>query len=209
MRVLVLWLLMALPALADGEKAGDFDYYVLSLGWSPTWCALVGDGRGDDQCDARHDYGFTLHGLWPQYERGWPSFCRTGQRDPSRSDTAAMAEVMGSSGLAWHEWKKHGRCSGLAATDYYATARQAYESIAVPEYFSKLRKDVKLPASVIEDAFVEGNPGLQRSMITVACEQGRISEVRICLTKDLHPRPCAADTAQDCRMSDALMAGVR
>ena len=60
MRSLLLWLFLALPALADGERAGDFDYYVLSLGWSPTWCALTGDARGDDQCDPRHDYGFTL-----------------------------------------------------------------------------------------------------------------------------------------------------
>lgn len=209
MRSLLLWLFLAFPAFADGERAGDFDYYVLSLGWSPTWCALTGDARGDDQCDARHAYGFTLHGLWPQYESGWPSFCRTPERDPTRSETAAMTDLTGSSGLAWHEWKKHGRCSGLSAKDYYAAARQAYEKTKIPPYFSNLQKNIKLPASLIEDAFLEADARLDRNMITVTCEAGRIDEVRICLTKDFQPRACGADAARDCKMPDALMERVR
>lgn len=209
MRSWLFWLLLALPASADGERAGDFDYYVLSLGWSPTWCALTGDARGDDQCDARHDYGFTLHGLWPQYESGWPSFCRTEQRDPTRAETAAMADLTGSSGLAWHEWKKHGRCSGLSAREYFAASRQAFNSTTLPPYFMTLQKDIKLPTALVEDAFIESNPALDRNMITVTCEADRIDEVRICLTKDLEPRACGEDAVRDCRMRDALMAKVR
>ena len=209
MRSLVLWVFLALPAFADGERAGDFDYYVLSLGWSPTWCALTGDARGDDQCDARHAYGFTLHGLWPQYESGWPSFCRSSEPDPSRSQTTAMADLTGSSGLAWREWKKHGRCSGLSATNYYAASRQAYENTMIPSYFFRIQKDMKLPASVIEDAFLDADPRLDRNMITITCEAGRIDEVRICLTKDLAPRLCGDDVARDCKMKDALMEKIR
>lgn len=197
------------PVRAEGERAGDFDYYVLSLGWSPTWCALTGDARHDDQCDARHDHSFTLHGLWPQNEFGWPSFCRTGQRDPSRAETAAMADIMGSPGLAWHEWKKHGRCSGLSAADYLALARRAYGTIALPEVLRHLDRDIRLPARVIEEAFIEANPGLDRNAITVTCEAGRIDEVRICLTRDLSPRACGPDAARDCRLPDALMEAVR
>jgi len=212
MRKLVLGVLAALsavPAFGAGGKAGDFDYYVLSLSWSPSWCAATGDARGDAQCDAGRGYSFTLHGLWPQYESGWPGDCRTSARDPSRGDTAAMADVMGSGGLAWHEWKKHGRCSGLSARDYFSAARQAYGSIRIPDYFSKVRKDLKISATVVEDAFIESNPGLQRNMLTVTCEQGRIAEVRLCLTRDLHPRACGEDTAPECRISDALLPAVR
>jgi ribonuclease T2 len=205
---LTLAMMAALPAFG-GDRPGDFDYYVLSLGWSPTWCALTGDARGDDQCDPRHDYSFTLHGLWPQHEMGWPSDCGTTARDPSRSETAAMADIMGSGGLAWHEWKKHGRCSGLTATDYFALSRRAIDSIKVPPALATLGRDVKLPARVVEDAFVEANPGLSRTMITVTCEEGRIDEVRICLTKDLAPRDCGQDAQRDCRMQDALMEKVR
>jgi len=214
MRSALLYLLTALAisassAHADGERAGDFDYYVLSLGWSPTWCALTGDARGDDQCDSRHDFGFTLHGLWPQYESGWPSDCRSSGREATRSETAAMEDIMGSSGLAWHEWKKHGRCSGLAARDYFEKAREAYSKIMIPDFFSKLQKNVKISTSVVEDAFLESNPALDRNMITITCDQGRVEEVRICLTKDLQPRPCGEDTIRDCKMKDALMEKVR
>jgi ribonuclease T2 len=101
MRGLLLVLLaLASPAFADGERAGDFDYYVLSLSWSPNWCALEGDAEDSPQCDAARDLGWVLHGLWPQYDDGWPSFCRTAERDPTRRETAAMADIMGTSGLA-------------------------------------------------------------------------------------------------------------
>ncbi|OYX42817.1 MAG: ribonuclease T [Rhodobacterales bacterium 32-67-9] len=209
MRWFLAFAFCALPAFAEGERAGEFDYYVLSLSWSPTFCALTGDARGEDQCDPRHDYSFTLHGLWPQFEFGWPSYCRTGARDPSRAETKAMADIMGSSGLAWHEWKKHGRCSGLSSADYFSAARQAYEKVEFPEVLATLRKDVKLPVHVVEDAFIEANPDLDATMITVTCEAGRIDEARICLTRDLDFRPCGLDAARDCRMEDALMEAVR
>ncbi|MGL4310344.1 MAG: ribonuclease T2 family protein [Paracoccaceae bacterium] len=196
-------------AYAEGERAGDFDYYVLSLSWSAGWCEREGDARGDDQCDARHDYSFTLHGLWPQYDIGWPSYCRTAERDPSRSQTAAMVDVMGSGGLAWHQWKKHGRCSGLSADVYFQTARDAYASITIPPVLAGLNKDVRLPTSVVEEAFLEANPTLDANAITITCEEGMIQEARICLTRDLEPRACGQDAARDCRMKDALMPAVR
>ena len=119
MRFVILAVLALLggPVWAEGERAGEFDYYVMSLSWSPNWCAQTGDGRGDPQCDAGRGLSFTLHGLWPQNEMGYPSYCRTGARDPSRSDTAAMTDIMGGAGLAFYEWKKHGRCSGLEARE--------------------------------------------------------------------------------------------
>lgn len=202
--------LFLLPAFAwaDG-KPGQFDYYVMSLSWSPNWCAIEGDTRGSDQCDDRHDHGWILHGLWPQYHRGWPSFCQTSERAPSRSMTASMVDIMGSSGLAWHQWKKHGTCSGLSATDYYALSRRAYERVTRPEIFRRLSKPVKLPASVVEDAFLEANPDLEPDGITITCRDGHIQEARICLSRDLTPVPCGQDVVRDCQMRDALFTPVR
>ena len=197
------------PVLAEGERAGEFDYYVMSLSWSPNWCAVTGDARNDPQCDAGTGFSFTLHGLWPQNENGYPSYCRTGARDPSRSDTAAMADIMGGAGLAFHEWKKHGRCSGLEARDYFDVSRRAYKSVVIPDVLTDLGKDVELPASVVEDAFIEANPGMKRDQITVTCDRGMIEEVRICLTTDLVPRRCGADVVHDCTLSDAVMEAVR
>lgn len=209
MRWLPALLLAAAPAFAGGDRAGEFDYYVLSLTWSPGWCAREGDARGADQCHPRHDHAFTLHGLWPQHESGWPSHCATTARDPSRRETAAMADIMGSPGLAWHQWQKHGRCSGLPAAAYLDLSRRAYEGIRIPEVFRSLSRDLRLPAAVVEEAFLEANPGLEPGMITITCAEGRIQEARICLTRDLTPRPCGADVARDCRMTDALMEAVR
>lgn len=203
MRWLLLLLFSTTLARADGERAGEFDYYVLSLSWSPTWCALEGEARGSPQCD--RPLGWVLHGLWPQYERGWPANCPTVHRNPSRTQTEAMADIMGTSGLAWYQWQKHGRCSGLAAEDYYRLARLAYDRVNRPEVLRKLDRPVKLPASVIEEAFLQANPGLTADMLTITCKDGRIQEARLCLTRDLTPRPCAPDVRRDCTMTNALL----
>ncbi|WP_417270917.1 ribonuclease T2 family protein [Celeribacter sp.] len=192
-----------LAAWADGETAGDFDYYVLSLSWSPTWCALEGDARNSPQCD--RELGWVLHGLWPQYEDGWPSYCHSPVRDPSRSQTAAMEDIMGTTGAAWYQWKKHGRCSGLEAQEYLDLSRAAYEKIKRPSAFMKLPHDIKVPASVIEEAFMNVNEGLDANEITVTCKDYRIQEVRVCMTPDLEPRKCGSDTIRDCTLTDALL----
>jgi ribonuclease T2 len=201
--------LLASPCLAEGEKAGDFDYYVMALSWSAAWCELEGDARDDPQCDRGRGLTFVLHGLWPQYEDGWPSYCRTVKNDPSRSETAAMADIMGGAGSAFYQWKKHGRCSGLSPDDYFDTARQAFGSVTIPPVFAQMSKTLKVPADVIEGAFLESNPGLQRDQVTVTCKDGYIQEVRLCLTKDLEPRRCGDDVIRDCRLKDAVLEAVR
>jgi ribonuclease T2 len=199
----------AAPAQAEGERSGVFDYYVMALSWSPTWCALEGDARQSPQCEDNADHGWILHGLWPQFHRGWPSYCPTTARQPSRQMTAEMADIMGTSGLAWHQWKKHGTCSGLSARAYYALSRQAYSTVTRPAVFRKLEKTVKLPARVVEEAFLKANPDLEPDMVTVTCKSNRIQEVRVCLSKDLDPVPCGRDVVRDCQVTDALFDPVR
>jgi len=208
-RLLLALMIMAGAAHAEGERAGEFDYYVLSLSWTPTWCAIEGDARGSTQCDPGQGHGFTLHGLWPQYEQGWPSFCPTTQRPPSRAMTAAMEDIMGSAGLAWHQWRKHGSCTGLSPEDYYRLSRLAYDRVTRPEVLRQLDREVRLPAEVVEEAFLEVNPALTDDSMTVTCRAGRVQEMRICLTRDLEPRDCARDVARDCTMTDALFAPIR
>ena len=207
MRAFLLWLISGAAAFA-GDRAGEFDYYVLSLSWSPTWCALEGDARGAEQCDPAEDRGWVLHGLWPQYDRGWPEFCQTAERPPSRAMTRAMANIMGSSGLAWYQWKKHGSCSGLSAPAYYALSREAYEAVNRPQVFRKLTDPVRLPTRVVEEAFLKANPGWEPDMLTITCRQGRIQEARLCLSKTLDPVLCGRDVVRDCRMKDALFAPI-
>jgi ribonuclease T2 len=205
----LLALVLPVGAAADGERAGDFDYYVAALSWSAAWCELEGDGRGEPQCDPGRRISFVLHGLWPQYEEGWPAFCRTVERDPSRGETAAVAEVFGGAGAAFYQWKKHGRCSGLPAADYYALARRVKAGLRTPPVLTEVKRPLTVPAEVIEGAFLEANPQLSRDMVTVTCSDELIAEVRVCLTRELQPRRCGDDVIRDCRLTDAVLLPVR
>ncbi|TCL08052.1 ribonuclease T2 [Shimia isoporae] len=212
MRLLLSLALAALTvtqAVAEDDVAGEFDYYVMALSWSPNWCAIEGDAKNSPQCDYDEDHGWILHGLWPQYHRGWPDYCRTSHRNPPRNLTNSMADIMGTSGLAWHQWKKHGTCSGLSAEDYYSLSREAYGRVNRPAVFRKLDQSVRLPASVVEEAFLKENPQLEADMLTITCRDGFIQEARICLSRDLTPVPCGRDVARDCTLGDARFDPVR
>ena len=207
-RILCLLLLLATPLKAQ-DVAGEFDYYVLALSWSPNWCRLEGDARNSPQCDPDADFGWVLHGLWPQYEQGWPQNCRSSFTPPSRGQTGAMADIMGTSGLAWYQWNKHGVCAGVAPQAYYDLARRAYDSIAKPDVFRRLDRSVTLPARLIEEAFLKDNPSLAPDGLTVTCKDGFIQEARICLTRELEPRRCGADVVRDCTLQSAGFEPIR
>jgi ribonuclease T2 len=192
---------LAAPAGAQ-DRAGDFDYYVLSLSWQPAWCAEKQETSGS--CRTGGAVGFTMHGLWPQYERGWPSDCPTDARDPSRSQTRAMADIMGSPGLAWHEWKKHGRCSGLSSDAYFALSREAWDKVNMPPAFRKVTRALRVKPRAIEAAFMAVNPDLRPDAVSIKCKDGRITEVRICMDRDLEFRICSPQVRRECETSSRL-----
>src|ERR1700716_4651822 len=87
--VLIAKILIELGVLAIAEMAsaqdrrqnapGEFDFYVLSLSWSPSFCEAASErgsgGRSQAQCGER-PFSFVVHGLWPQYEHGFPNYCQ-------------------------------------------------------------------------------------------------------------------------------------
>jgi ribonuclease T2 len=189
-----LWGLAALPLRADA-----FDHFLLALSWSPSWCATTGDARDAEVCDLGSGTGFTLHGLWPQHATGWPEFCTTDQRDPSRRETAAMADIMGSGSLAWYQWRKHGRCAGTDPADYFAAARAAFERLVLPD------PPERVTAAELEEAFLALNPDHGPDGVIVTCRDGLALELRLCLTRDLAPRACGPDVlARACRSGGSL-----
>ncbi|RTL67117.1 MAG: ribonuclease T [Hyphomicrobiales bacterium] len=183
---------------------GVFDYYLLSLSWSPTYCAEQGDrggGRDDEQCAPRsRPYAFVLHGLWPQYQRGWPQDCRSPDNGYVPKPVARrMLDVMPSERLVFHEYRKHGTCSGLGVDGYFDLARQLYERVRIPQRFVGL-KDQRMfvsPDEVIQD-FVRANPGLRPDMVAVSCggPGNRLKEVRICFDKGGEFRSCGPNENQ-------------
>ena len=189
--------LLLTAGAASGGEAGDFDFYVLSLNWSPTFCA---SGDADpDQCDPAPP-GFVVHGLWPQFESGYPEYCETKEpRSVDRSIIPMIDHMMPDPGLANYEWRKHGSCSGLSQRDYFALMMDAYERVVIPTELVAPTRDGRIVPRKVEEAFVEANPGLQTDGIAVLCADIRLSEVRICLDKQLRFRSCLEVDRNACR----------
>jgi ribonuclease T2 len=164
---------------------GQFDFYVLSLSWSPGFCATGGDEKGRDQCRVGSGVGFTVHGLWPQYNRGYPSDCNGSARYPSRAALAQTDGVYPDERLARYEWRKHGTCTGLSPTDYFALARQARDAVVIPDAFKGPHDAQSMAPLAVERAFTEANPRLRPGMVAAVCKDATLDEVRICFSKDL------------------------
>ncbi len=199
-----LTLAAALPAGAWAQdRPGDFDFYVLSLSWSPTWCATEGRSSGSPQCRPGAGFGFIAHGLWPQYEEGYPESCYEG-RAPWVPDEIAeeMADLMPDRNLVFHEWRKHGTCSGLSPEEYFAATREAYQRIAIPAAFDSPARSLTLSAREAEEAFVAANPGLDADGVATSCDAGFLEEVRICLTRSLAFRACEDVDRRGCRQRE-------
>jgi len=198
------------------DLPGQFDYYTLVLSWSPTYCFAAEPGSDDAQCrrsDGMH-YGFVLHGLWPQYERGYPESCPTRWRPfVPEPVIASIFDVMPSRRLIIHEYRLHGTCSGLQPGAYFALARQLFNHITIPQrYHNPYETQFVSPRELVGD-FLRANPGLRPDMMTIACggPGNRLRGVRICMTKDGRPRSCGQNEsrARLCRASQMHVPPVR
>jgi ribonuclease T2 len=206
-------LAVALPAVArERGSAGEFDYYALVLSWSPTYCD--GEGRGDDgpQCHGGRPFAFVLHGLWPQYERGWPRDCRLPQRPwVPQPLIDSMLDIMPSPRLVIHEYRTHGTCSGLSPQGYYDLARRLYGGISIPARFRDPVAAITVSPAEVEAEFLKANPALTPDMITIVCRHARLSELRICFSRDERPRACGSNEDQGrlCAVDKVTMPPVR
>ncbi|WP_421851992.1 ribonuclease T2 family protein [Oricola sp.] len=199
---IALVLALALPALAGCDAAEPdtasenaapsvplgtgFDFYVLALSWSPSYCAALGDRANRQQCESRDPHAFVVHGLWPQYERGYPADCPT-QRPLSvpRSLSDTMLDIMPSTGLVRHQWRKHGTCTGLSQSAYFEVTRAAHERVVIPDAFQTGEAYANPDPGSVEAAFLAANDGLKAGAVAVTCDRRFLREVRICLSKDL------------------------
>jgi ribonuclease T2 len=177
------------------ERGEGFDYYVLALSWSPSFCEDSGD-RSSNQCNGSRDFGFVAHGLWPQNETGWPQNCDVRARVPDRT-VDRMLPIMPAKGLIYHQWKKHGTCSGLDPQEYFEVTRAAYDSVVIPPELKRLSKPLVIDPRVIEAAFIEANPEIDADEIVINCSKNRL------------PRQCGRDVNRECRSDSIRMPPVR
>jgi len=175
---------------ASQGQPGVFDYYLLTLSWSPEFCYSHPD---KPECKAGH-HGFVVHGLWPQYTNRYPEHCSTA---PGLANPEEMADIMPDAGLVSHEWTTHGTCSGLDAESYFKLLRRAFGAVKIPDRFAAARENFSIAPDELKREFVRANPNLNAEEMTVSCGNNYLTAVSLCLNKDLKPMAC--QNLRDCR----------
>ena len=202
------------PAQDRRQNApGAFDFYVLALSWSPSYCETSRerrpDGRADPvQCGPR-PFSFVVHGLWPQYEQGFPSYCQVPAPRLNRGIVSGMLDLMPSPRLVFHEWDRHGTCSGLPAAGYFETVRKARSAVKIPDRYLDVATVLTVTPAEVRDAFIAANKSLGEGGIAVTCSSKYLSEVRICLGKDFAFHDCPEVVKRACRRDKVVMPPVR
>lgn len=185
-----------------GGTPGDFDFYVLALSWSPTFCMSEAGQRNRTQCDRNARSEFVVHGLWPQYNRGFPESCGAFNRPIPRNAMEKAAAIFPDAGLARYEWNKHGTCSGLGPSDYFDAVADARSRVTVPAQMHGPKAPLQMTPADIERAFVGVNKGLRADMMSVQCKRNQLTEIRICFSKDLKGFVTCPDVNRSsCRIS--------
>jgi ribonuclease T2 len=148
---------------------GQFDFYVLALSWSPSYCEAALD----------------------------------------RAIVGSALELMPSPRLIFHEWDRHGTCSGLSQHAYFEAVRKARAVVKIPADFIELDKPITVKPDDVAEAFVKANPGLARADLAVACDSKRLSEVRVCLNKDFSFRGCPEVARRACKSDSVALPAMR
>jgi ribonuclease T2 len=197
---------------ASKPSNASFDFYLLSLSWSPDYCETGGDTQSD-QCSVGRKLGFVLHGLWPQNTRGYPSYCS--QERLPRGLKDRFAGLYPSPSLYDHEWEKHGTCTDLTPEEYLALSKQLKESVVIPQAYRSPAQPVRVTLEQFKNEFTAANPGMEEAGLAVFCSgSGRfLSELRVCFSPDGAFMACSEevlhDASRSCRNPDFLIRNVR
>jgi len=203
-------------APARGERPGLFDYYVLSMSWSPAYCLTTARERrrrDAEQCTPGRRLGFVLHGLWPQFRRGWPSQCRGAKRFVPDAVIREVLDVMPAKGLVIHEWRKHGTCSGLSPRAYFGLAEELFRRIRIPEAWRAPARPLLRTPEQIRAEFARANPGFTKDMFAPVCrgrgDRALFTELRVCFTPTGRPSRCGINERGRCRARIVTVPPVR
>ncbi len=212
--ILLSFIVAAVPAASaqntETATPGRFDFYVLALSWSPSFCARQAPARRakDPQCNGR-PFSFVVHGLWPQFEHGFPSYCQVPAPRLDRGLVEKALNLMPNRALIYHEWNRHGTCTGLSAQAYFTTVRKARTAVTIPPAYRDLGQPITVAPSAVADAFIKANPGLVREDIAVGCDRKRLTEVRVCLSRNFTFRTCPQIVRRTCRRDSISIPAMR
>ena len=211
--LIVILLCLSTPALARRHRKATsrgpatFDYYLLSLSWAPNYCGKH-PADHSSECRAGNHTAFVLHGLWPSSNRDPMKPMNCGMASPvAAAIVRHMSEYFPSKSLIQHEWQKHGTCSGLMASQYFARVEQAYKSVQVPQRYRSLDHAQSIGVHDIERDFAQSN-NAPAGAFRVSCHAGELVGVEVCMDKNLQYQACPR-TARECRSDQVTLAAPR
>jgi len=120
------------PITPDGPvRRTAISGYTLAASWSPDYCKTSGD-TASMQCSGRNgQFGFVLHGLWPESRGTYPQWCATTPQ-PSAALLRQHLCMTPSTRLLAHEWAKHGSCMARTPAQYFKVGAILWRSIECP-----------------------------------------------------------------------------
>ena len=200
------------PLAGLEEADGDFDYWVMALSWSPDYCAS-NDYQDVQQCSIGKQLDFVLHGLWPQYDKGYPSFCS--DEKLTYDLKVDYAGLYPNDNLFDHEWEKHGTCTGLTPEGYLEWSETLKTSLVIPTAFDSPLEPFRSDAKSLSAEFIAVNPTFTEDSFAVYCSgSGRfLQEIFVCYEKDGQPTDCSPEVlskaAKSCGQQDFLVRNTR
>jgi ribonuclease T2 len=179
-------------SLIAKAAAGQFDYYLLSMSWSPNYCLTHAN---ELQCTSKK--AFILHGLWPENLSGAnPSTCPSQQTLTQTAIDVALP-YMTSKTLIQHEWDKHGVCAGKTSVNYFTDAVNAFKAVRVPSYLATPKATKTISLSTLRKDF-QASSGLAANQYAVVCDGSKLKEVRVCLNKQFAAQACGSGVSDSC-----------
>jgi ribonuclease T2 len=173
------------PLPAPTAPGVPYDYYLLTLSWSPEFCATH---AGNEQCG--HHLGFVVHGLWPENNDGSYPHAESCTLRPGPKDSSLWQGAIPTAYLAEHEWQAHGICTPYDPAAYFGLVRKAFQEVTIPKVYQAGDQPAMLTPQIILESFAQANPSFPAGSIVLNCANNRLTEVRVCLAKDLSPIPC-------------------
>jgi len=171
-------------------QAADFQFYVFASEWRGSVCSY-------NKCNLNSASSFwNIHGLWPSDGSRGLSFCNDEKFNPN-----ALSNLKSSLSQYWsslysdensfhsHEWQKHGTCSGMSQQDYFGTTLQlalhldVYGALASAGITPGQKVSCQSVANALTNKY-------QVNSFTISNQNGYLSQIELCLSKDLRVTEC-------------------
>ena len=197
---------------APAANQTNFEFYTLALSLAPAFCETSPNKK---QCGKLTEplnmaTPLTLHGLWPENARAgsYSESCAgegiTVKALERNIDARRLRQFMPgiADGLASHEWRKHGTCTGLSAEVYFIAALDWTERVNTALSATlKPASGKQINADQLKVSADSAMPGLGQAL-TLHCRnikthdanmRGKpvLMELHVCLKKDVNGLPSA------------------